>query len=384
MSDRLEPARQGKHLDFLDGLRGFAVSYVLLYHFLPKTLSLTNNNVFTRAWDSFWLLGWSGVDLFFVLSGFLITGILYKAKSGKNYFKNFYIRRFFRIFPAYYVLIIISIIYFGKENISGLYWLYLSNFDVEFSIPFNNFLCVAWSLSIEEQYYLFYPTLVYFLDHKKWVKVLVGFIILSISLRFLGHYFDFFTPRQMYHNTLAHFDGIALGGLLRVLIFNYEPNARLLHFYRKLTPVLLVAALCLAYYCSMEVLKEAVKPDGTVHLGHVSFFPAMYLFGYTLNSLLFGGIILCCLFKNGIAYRIFSNPVLRNIGKYSYAMYIFQFPAYFLYHFIIGKLNWAPNPFLQGALLFLTCYLVARLSWLVLESPMNKLKERLTHKKEPA
>src|SRR6185503_2931874 len=109
MNERLILAQEGNHLKYLDGLRGFAVSYVLLYHFMPKALSLHNDAFIYKIWDTFWLMGWSGVDLFFVLSGFLITGILYKTKNNKNYFKSFYIRRIFRIFPVYYSLIIITI-----------------------------------------------------------------------------------------------------------------------------------------------------------------------------------------------------------------------------------------------------------------------------------
>jgi len=375
----LQLAQEGKHLNFLDALRGVAVSYVLLYHFLPKTTSLSNDSFLYQIWDTFWLMGWSGVDLFFVLSGFLITGILHKSKTKKNYFKNFYIRRFFRIFPAYYALIILSYLFNNNESVSVFHWLYFSNFDVELAIEFNLFLCVAWSLSIEEQYYLFYPTLVYYLSDKRWIQVLMGFIVLSISLRFLGHYLDFFSPRQMYHNTLAHFDGIALGGLIRMMILNYDSYKKILRSYANFTPLLLIAAVALSYYCGVKVLENSVLPDGTVHLEHVSFYPNMYLFGYTLNSLLFGGIILWCIFKGGFVLKFFSSSILRNIGKYSYAMYLFQYPVYILFNVLSKNAGISFNPIIKAALLFTSVYLAARLSWLMLESPMNKIKERLTH-----
>lgn len=375
----LTRAQEGKHLHFLDALRGAAVSYVLLYHFLPKTISIGNDSILAKVWDAFWLMGWSGVDLFFVLSGFLITGILHKTKHRKNYFKHFYIRRFFRIFPAYYVLIIIAILYFGSDDIGMVYWLYLSNFDVELNIPFNLFLCVAWSLSIEEQYYLFYPTVVYYLSDQRWIHLLVGFIILSISLRFFGHYFEFFIPRQMYHNTLAHFDGIALGGLIRMMILNYDSFKKTLKWYVALTPVIVIAAICLAYYCGMAVLDASVDSEGVItKLQHVSFYPTMYLYGYALNAMAFGGIILWCIFKGGWVLRFFSNPVLRDIGKYSYAMYLFQYPAYTLYKYVTGTFGITFNPYVKALLLFALVYLVARLSWVLIEAPMNRIKDRLT------
>lgn len=379
MSQLLKLAQDGKHINFLDGLRGTAVSYVLLYHFLPKTTSLYQDSIVYKIWDTFWMMGWSGVDLFFVLSGFLITGILYKSKSKKGYFKNFYIRRFFRIFPAYYALIVLAILYYGPKDISPYYWLYLSNFDVELGIPFNLFLCVSWSLSIEEQYYLFYPTLVYYLSDRQWIITLISLIVISISMRFLGHYFDFFSPRQMYHNTIAHFDGIALGGLLRMMIMKYEYFKKVLHTYVKLTPILLIIAIGVAYYSGTQVLENSINEKDSATSLLVSFFPTMYLYGYTLNSLLFGGVILWCILKGGIVLKIFSNGILRNIGKYSYAMYLFQYPTYVGYKYLINEYDISVNPIVKAVVLFSMVYIVARLSWLVLESPMNRIKERVSH-----
>lgn len=378
MTNYLNLAQKGKHLNFLDGLRGAAVSYVILYHFFPKTTSLSNDSFIYKIWDTFWMMGWSGVDLFFVLSGFLITGILYKSKTKEGYFKNFYIRRFFRIFPAYYALIILAIIYFGHEEISPYYWLYLSNFDVELGIPFNMFLCVAWSLSIEEQYYLIYPTLVYFLKPKQWLALLVSLIILSISIRFLGHYFEFFVPRQMYHNTLAHFDGIALGGAIRIMLMNYEYYKKVIQTYVKLTPILLILAIGIAYYSGSELLSIAANGNAAKEGLLVSFYPTMYLYGYFVNALLFGGIILWCIFKGGFVLKVFSNKALRNIGKYSYAMYLFQYPAIVIFGYINSRMEIKVNHFLMAPIMFILIYLIARLSWICLESPMNKIKERLT------
>ncbi len=375
MNEQLHLAQEGSHLKFLDGLRGFAVSYVLLYHFMPKTLSLLNKGFIYKIWDAFWSMGWSGVDLFFVLSGFLITGILYKTKNNKNYFKNFYLRRVFRIAPVYYSLIIIML-YYG-QSVSAFYWLFLSNFDVELSISFNLFLCVAWSLSIEEQYYMIYPTLVYFFNERQWIRFLVFMILLSISVRFLGHYFEFFVHRQMYHNTLAHFDGIALGGLLRLLLFNFSKYEKLLRNYVRILPVLFVVVIIFDFYCSTMVLKATVDGNTSITPWLVSFYPLMYLYGYTLNSLIFGGIIVWCILRKGWVIKLFSNPVLRNIGKYSYAMYLFQFPANLLFRHIIDVTGCnLPAP-VYGICVFMFCYIISRLSWLIIESPCEKLKESM-------
>jgi peptidoglycan/LPS O-acetylase OafA/YrhL len=376
--NRLLLAQTGGNISFLDGLRGFAVSFVLLYHFLPKTLSVKFNSTLLTFWDTFWLMGWAGVDLFFVLSGFLITGILYKTKGQSHYFKNFYIRRFLRIFPAYYLLIVFAIFYFPEHSVSAWYWLYFSNFDIELGIPFHPILCVAWSLAIEEQYYLVYPSIVYFLNDKKWILFLTVLIFISVFVRFSTHYFDMFVPRQMYHNTFAHFDGIALGGLIRMLLFNYEKYKGLIKWYVKLTPVFILLSIGLSYYCGMIILGEFIE---TRKLEHVSFLPPMYLFGYFINAVTFGGIILSCIFIDGILLKIFSNPILRNIGKYSYAMYLFQYPAKYLLHGIFDVINVNANNFNQiihGLLIFGTCYLIARISWLIYEGPINSLKNKFS------
>jgi peptidoglycan/LPS O-acetylase OafA/YrhL len=375
-NQRLLLAQSGKNIPFLDGIRGFAVSFVLFYHFFPKTTSISNDSFLFKIWDRFWLMGWSGVDLFFVLSGFLITGILFKTRQNKNYFKNFYIRRFLRIFPLYYLMILLSIIFIKGHEVSAWYWLYASNFDVELNIPFHPVLCVAWSLSIEEQYYLIYPTVVYYLKDFQWIRFLFGLIILSFSLRLIGHYFGFFEPRQMYHNTLLHFDGIALGGLLRMMLFNYDKYKNVIRWYLRLLPIIFILTAGLAYYCGSEILEGFEQNNG---LGLVSFFPPMYLFGYLLNSLSYGGIILFCLFYDSWALKFFSSKVMRSIGKYSYAMYLLQYPAAMIFGFLIPYIHPITHPYngiLHGIIIYLITYFMANISWLVFEGPLNGLKDR--------
>ena len=93
----------------LDGIRAMAILLILFFHYINNQLP-ESNNIFLRLLQKATSLGWSGVDLFFVLSGFLIGGILIRNKESENYFKTFYIRRFYRIFPFYYVLIYLFII----------------------------------------------------------------------------------------------------------------------------------------------------------------------------------------------------------------------------------------------------------------------------------
>jgi peptidoglycan/LPS O-acetylase OafA/YrhL len=380
-NNTLENLLKGNHVKFLDGVRGFAVSFVLLYHFFPKTLSVQFDSNFFFLWDSLWLMGWSGVDLFFVLSGFLITGILYKSKGKPNYFKNFYIRRILRIFPIYYLLLFVFLLAIplikgtGVSSDSIYYWLYISNFDTEFKIPIHPILVVAWSLSIEEQYYLFYPAMVYFLNYKRWVIALAILILISVSLRFVAHYYGFFIPRQMYHFTLAHFDGIALGGLIRLLLFQYKKYHLFFKWYLRLLPVFIIIGISIALYCSKLVLNNYSESG---NISHISYRPEMYLFGYFFNSLCYGGIILWCVFREDYLYKIFNNNILTTIGKYSYAMYLFQYIAKHSFDFINNYIN-IKSDIISGIIVFIICFLMAKLSWIFFEGPINNLKDKFTH-----
>ena len=377
---RIGQAIAGKHVLVLDGIRGFAVSYVILYHFIPSTLSLTFRNRLLEMWDTFWLMGWSGVDLFFVLSGFLITGILYKSKGKPNFFRNFYVRRFLRIFPIYYLLLfaclVVTPLVTGKAALPHSYYypLYLSNFDTELAIPIHPVLVVTWSLAIEEQYYIFYPTIVHLVNLKNLIRVLIGFVAVSITLRFLGHYLGFFQPRQQYHFTLAHFDGIALGGLLRLLVNNYQSYANLLTKFLKFLPVVLVVSWGLNLYCGDQVLRD-LRPGHNPD--HISFLPSMYLLGYTLNALSYAGILLLCLSKDGLIYKAFNWGPLREIGKVSYGMYLLQYPSRMIFQKLTEPWH-VTNGFVTAIGVFTICYVMAKISWTIYESPILNLKDRFT------
>src|SRR5581483_6988074 len=173
------------HMAALDGLRGVAILAVMLFH---QSL-VVGDSALDRA-VAFWTYsGWDGVDLFFVLSGFLITGILFDSRSspGSRYFRTFYSRRVLRILPLYYGVALFTLVILAHipnyksanlARISGAevwYWVYLQNWSIGAAGLFRNgILDVTWSLAIEEQFYLVWPIAVLLLSRRALMKLCVG------------------------------------------------------------------------------------------------------------------------------------------------------------------------------------------------------------------
>lgn len=215
----------------LEGLRGLAILMVTIHHFWPTT------GGFFERWSPVAHLGWIGVDLFFVISGFLIGGILLDTRSDGKYFSNFYARRVLRIFPLYYALLLMLFIVVpvGQMAIHGLGYLDTA-FIRESGIPLwyvlfagnireaiigtepAYFLAPLWSISIEEQFYLLCPLLVRHLDALRLRRVLIGFMVLSplFRLAMLLAFPD--NERIQYLATISRLDNLSVGVWLALLL----------------------------------------------------------------------------------------------------------------------------------------------------------------------
>ncbi len=191
-----------KHLPALDGLRGIAVMMVMVHHlFLTKVYPVPERvEMLVHS-------GWMGVDLFFVLSGFLITGILLDAKHGPHRFINFYMRRVLRIFPLYYGVLAFFLIFlpllsvmlgggpsFLRSMVAELdpirvhqwrLWLYLQNFGGSWKL-FNHF----WSLAVEEHFYLFWPAVIFFTSERGALRACCVAVVVAICCRLLWLKYD--------------------------------------------------------------------------------------------------------------------------------------------------------------------------------------------------
>src|SRR5262252_6295497 len=165
----------------LDGFRAAAVLAVLFHHLFYGWLTPALSKI-PGVFLAFLSRGWLGVDLFFVLSGFLITGILLDSKETEHYFRNFYTRRILRIVPLYLACILLMYFcYPDKGAYFGLSLVYLANFAHLFRVPKPHGPGVFWSLAIEEHFYLIWPLVVRLLN-KAWLIALILFIVLNTPI----------------------------------------------------------------------------------------------------------------------------------------------------------------------------------------------------------
>ena len=353
----------------LDGLRGTAVLLVMIAH-LSSGIS-QGNDWLARIFYWPQALGWSGVDLFFVLSGFLITGILTAHRSASNYFSAFYAHRTLRIFPPLILLLVVVLIVlpqFGLVTINPPvwpYWLFLSNLRLVLDIGDIDYIGVTWSLGIEEQFYIAWSIFVFFLSDRRLAIVAAAILVAQLILRcsLVGHY----PNNAVFLFTLTHLDGLCVGTLLRLAYDSPAWRPTLVHFGR-------TAWLWALLFAVGMFLDIKVWPQGDVGEWAYSF---NMKFGLTLLSLFFAALVTAGLMKDGVIRRIFDWAPLRRLGDYSYFMYLFHFllaapVAHLAVHLGISHQG------LSGLLVFLAEFAVvifaAHLSFLYFERPIRSLK----------
>jgi len=314
---RVTRANDAAHVPALDGVRGLAIAMVLALHFLSA-----NNQTGRPFFDFISAITtslWIGVDLFFALSGFLITGILFDSLHKNGYFRNFYARRALRIFPLYYgfLLVLICLTYplhlewQGKQYLLLTYTQNLGIFTHDFAgfrpasfINLNHF----WSLAVEEQFYFFWPVIVFLVrDLRKllWVALSLSAAALVLRLVMASHGASPLTVKVF---TPCRMDALLLGGSLALLVRSQWRSVVL----RWSTPALVVVVCMLV--------------GVGYHYHHLSSdVPFIETFGYTLTALAGCALIASCLSGNRLARLGFENRAIRFLGKYSYGIYVFHY-----------------------------------------------------------
>src|SRR5579863_7323258 len=212
----------------LDGLRGIAILAVFFYHYARGAGEHTSS-VFVRAASVVFGFGWTGVDLFFVLSGFLISGILYDTLADPGYFKKFYIRRMLRIFPIYYLLIAIFLV---LTPVLGIHWkpahlFFLVYLGYPATLVWPRLADVSsmvaithlWSLSVEEQFYVIWPWMISKLrDHKSILRACVLIATAALVVRVLICTTGWLSVTWAYTFLVCRMDTIATGAAIAILV----------------------------------------------------------------------------------------------------------------------------------------------------------------------
>jgi peptidoglycan/LPS O-acetylase OafA/YrhL len=334
----------------LDALRGIAILLVIAHN---ATLHYGTTSYLHPLFDR----GWMGVDLFFVLSGFLISGILLDTKESPNYFKNFYARRVLRIWPLYYCLLAFMFVVlphasasqgvaiFAKSSPWWAYPLFLQNFLLPLSTDAAGPLGVTWSLAIEEQFYLVWPIIVRFLSKRQVAILAIAEIAASPFLRYFlaAHHI------HIYANFFCRLDGLMLGAFLAALVRSKD-------FVRERYIGLALAVLAVA--TPLAVIFDLRQAEWIV---------------FTFTSLAAGAIVYLSMFWQQKWFQWpLANRFLLFTGTISYGLFLLHKIAFAGVDGL--HVNSAKHPLLALGVILIGSYVLAITSWNVLEQPFLRLK----------
>jgi peptidoglycan/LPS O-acetylase OafA/YrhL len=367
----LSAPHERRHIAALDGLRGVAILLVLWFHYYGAVQShaiLPFDKLVIRLIN----VGWIGVDLFFVLSGFLITGILLDAKGGKGYFRNFYARRALRIFPLYYGFLFLMLVLIPRvhpyrhdtsETMRDQAWLWLYGTNIAqtfFHRPLTGFTPM-WSLAVEEHFYLVWPAVVFLVPRRRLMAVCLSVFLFALALRAI-FLWNGIWPASF---TLCRADSLALGAFVAAVVRGEGP--------KHIKSVRYIMICCLI---PLVWLFATAKDLSSVD-------QRMAVIGYSLLGIVMACVVFLVAIPDAMPWlaRLLRTTWLRSIGKYSYAMYIFHWTliplvAKFFVQFglepRIGSRFIAQLPFAIFSTIL--CYLLAFASWHLYEKHFLKLK----------
>ena len=353
----------------LEGVRGLAILLVLAHHLvLFNGAALTTS--FAKCFFALAYSGWIGVDLFLVLSGFLITSRLMQTRGKPHYFRNFYARRALRILPLY---VLFLAVFWGTAPFLGWesarldaatrdqfwYWSLLYNVRMGFTgwspSPISHF----WSLALQVQFYVVWPFFVLWLDRRRLFQVCCALVVLAFLSRL------FFIENNMvvaaYTFLSSRMDALALGAVLALV-----SEGVLLRFRAGLRFVFLLGCCGLAALCVRQ-------------RGLYDTMPATLLFGLTCTALVFAVVLARAVYIRPLLLtRALSHPVLRWCGTYSYGVYMVHLPVIILCNQIIAgqlqELSFFPRLAVLGIFSILLTLLLAVGSRQLIELPFLKLK----------
>jgi peptidoglycan/LPS O-acetylase OafA/YrhL len=366
-----------KKIPALDGVRGLAITMVLVFHFT----TWANDRAPTRLFE-LTSPGTLGVDLFFVLSGFLITGILADARGSDGYFKNFYMRRTLRIFPLYYAAVVLvavigPLIAPNNQKIAevtaqqGWLWTYTVNISGAIKNQFTFYgMNHFWSLAVEEQFYLVWPFLVAWLPRERMAKLCVVLMVAALGLRIWFDAHDRWLA--VYSLMPCRMDELSAGALAALLLRGPSTAPELLRWSR------------------YAVIAGGIGTALLVLPLHGSLPPHVLL--PTTLSALFGGmhVYAVLLDAKSVLRRVLEVSWLRALGRYSYGLYVIHHPLRQLFEklFPPGTLASVLHSPALGAIAFtllsgLLSLGFAYVSFRFFESPILNLKRHFEYERKP-
>lgn len=379
--------RQFPPIDFktrfpaLDGIRALAVTLVFLVHYGGgshggRPLKLLN---------AIRLQGWIGVDLFFVLSGFLITGILFDTRKDSHFFQRFFARRSLRIFPVFYMvffilLLLTPIFHYQWHWLHLTFLVYMGNFFANHDWSLYRLACKThphatvfldhlWSLCVEEQFYLLWPIVIWTVrDRMRLIWTACGISVLSLFLRIGAvallpiNIAAIWIPRTL----PFRMDTLLIGGILALLLRG--PNAD--RWQRYCRPIALVGSILLLIFFA-----EAAKFTWTLTIG------------FSLIAVTGAGWIGYALRQDSLAFKFFHLRPLRVLGKYSYGFYLYHLLYYSAWLHVLNVVIRRTHSIFWGGILVLPCnffaaFLLAKLSYDLVEVRFLRWKSRFEYDSE--
>lgn len=365
-----------RHITALDGIRGLAILAVMFDH-----AQIIWDGASVGWWRAFTELGQHGVDLFFVLSGFLITGILDASRESEHYFRNFYLRRALRIFPLYYLFLAIAFFVqphlVHKPDVAAGYrawfWLYGSNFLISRhswfeTSPFN--VNLTWSLAIEEQFYIVWPMIVLLFRGAALRRICIGVVCFSTLFRLCAELMHTGIV-SVYVLTPSRLDALALGAWTVLAL--RDPAYQGAFWIKNRLPIGIaaltvgvIASLCASRFPETRGLQEAAQVAD------------MLAFAIGFAALISEAALVG---SSTVAVKVLSNPLLVQYGKLSYFIYLFHWPVMRIctlairYHDVpgTGRFGVLSGP-IFWVLAFFLPLLPAWISWQIFEKQLLKLK----------
>ncbi|WP_307304512.1 acyltransferase family protein [Epilithonimonas hungarica] len=354
----------------LDNLRAFAIIFVFLFHYFILS-----------GGEPEWLpdvarFGWTGVDLFFVLSGFLISSQLFQEvkNDGQLSLKNFFLKRVFRILPAYFftVGLYFCLPFFRERESLPPFWKFLTfTQNLGLNLKDEGTFSHCWSLCVEEHFYLFLPLILMLIVSGKWMKraywVLVLFFIFGIAIRIYS-YNDLYMPnmadesnwmywyKYVYYPTYNRLDGL-LAGVLIAGLYHFYPKVwnRISPFGNLILCFGLMILVSAYFLCENQMSFEAS------------------VFGFPLIALGYGLFVLGAIAPTSFLYK-WNSTILSRIATLSYAVYLTHKGVVHMTHQLFE--NYEIDSNLMLMICMMTCIGFAQVIHLVVEKPFMKLRKR--------